>query len=100
MPVVASSRGSTALGGLYLLAIWLIGDRALARCAAGSVPVISGHVLFAVSGLVLADVPDAGETSPRGDCRRPGFVATFGLTMAVRWIGVYHRSLAAPPRTR
>ncbi len=57
MPVVALITWIvTALGGLYLLAIWLIEyDPDFQRAAATRlpVPVVSGHVLFAVGGLVV-----------------------------------------------
>src|SRR5215475_9883059 len=57
MPVVALITWIvTALGGLYLLAIWLIEyDPDFQRAAATRlpVPVISGHVLFAIGGLAV-----------------------------------------------
>ena len=84
----------TALAGLYLLAIWLIEyDPDFQRAAATRlpVPVVSGHVLFAVGGLViwvmyLITDKDIFAWATAGIL---AFVATFGLTMAVRWIGVY-----------
>lgn len=45
-----------ALGGLYLLAIWLIEydpDFQHAAATRLAIPVVAGHVLFAVGGLVL-----------------------------------------------
>src|SRR5260221_8568656 len=55
MPVIALITWIvTALGGLYLLAIWLIEyDPDFQRAAATRlpVPVISAHVLFALAGL-------------------------------------------------
>ena len=104
MPVVALITWIvTALGGLYLLAIWLIEyDPDFQRAAATRlpVPVVSGHVLFAVGGLViwliyLVTDEDVFAWATAGVLV---FVATFGLTMAVRWIGVY-RSAPLPPRT-
>ncbi len=95
MPVVALITWIvTALGGLYLLAIWLIEyDPDFQRAAATRlpVPVVSGHVLFAVGGLViwlmyLITDEDIFAWATAGIL---AFVATFGLTMAVRWIGVY-----------
>jgi hypothetical protein len=103
MPVIALITWIvTALGGLYLLAIWLIEyDPDFQRAAATRlpVPVVSGHVLFAVGGLVvwvlyLATDMDVFAWATIGVL---AFVATFGLTMAVRWIGVYRAGpLPAP----
>jgi hypothetical protein len=108
MPVVALITWIvTALGGLYLLAIWLIEyDPDFQRAAATRlpVPVVSGHVLFAVGGLVvwvmyLITDKDIFAWSTIAIL---AFVATFGLTMAVRWIGVYRAGpirVAAPHLT-
>jgi hypothetical protein len=104
MPVVALITWIvTALGGLYLLAIWLIEyDPDFQRAAATRlpVPVVSGHVLFAVGGLVvwLMYLITDEDIFAWGTVAVLAFVATFGLTMAVRWIGVY-RSSPLPPRT-
>ncbi len=92
----------TALGGLYLLAIWLIEyDPDFQRAAATRlpVPVVSSHVLLAVGGLVVwiiylithEDVFAWATTAVLA------FVASFGLTMAVRWIGVYRAGPIDPP---
>src|SRR5215813_9463430 len=91
----------TALGGLYLLAIWLIEyDPDFQRAAATRlpVPVVSGHVLFAVGGLVvwLMYLITDKDIFAWSTIAVLAFVATFGLTMAVRWIGVYR---AGPIRT-
>jgi hypothetical protein len=95
MPVVALITWIvTALGGLYLLAIWLIEyDPDFQRAAATRlpVPIISGHVLFAVGGLgvwlmYLITDEDIFVWATAGLL---AFVAIFGLTMAVRWISVY-----------
>jgi hypothetical protein len=103
MPVVALITWIvTALGGLYLLAIWLIEyDPDFQRAAATRlpVPVVSGHVLFALGGLVvwlmyLITDEDVFAWATAGVL---AFVATFGLTMAVRWIGVYRSSPLSPP---
>ena len=103
MPVVALITWIvTALGGLYLLAIWLIEyDPDFQRAAATRlpVPVVSGHVLFAVGGLIvwlmyLITDEDVFAWATAGVL---AFVATFGLTMAVRWIGVYRSSPLQPP---
>ena len=84
----------TALGGLYLLAIWLIEydpDFQHAAATRLPVPVVCGHVLFAVGGLlswVMYMITDK-----RIFCWTTvgalGLIATLGLIMAVRWIGVY-----------
>jgi hypothetical protein len=87
----------TAAGGLCLLAIWLVEyDQ---RDAATHLPrtVVSAHALLALGGLV---VWSAYLTS---DLSRLAWTATailavvtlLGLTMAVRWIGVY-RAYRAP----
>lgn len=103
MPVVAFITWIiTALGGLYLLAIWLIEyDPDVQRAAATRlpVPVVSGHVLFAVGGLIvwlmyLITDDDIFAWATAGVL---AFVATFGLTMAVRWIGVYRAEPLRPP---
>jgi hypothetical protein len=84
----------TALGGLYLLAIWLIEyDPDFQRAAATRlpVPVVSSHVLLAVGGLIVwimylitDEDKFAWATIVVLAC-----VASFGMTMAVRWVGVY-----------
>jgi hypothetical protein len=95
MPVLALITWIiTALGGLYLLAIWLIEyDPDFQRAAATRlpVPVISGHVLFALGGLALwlMYLITDKDVFAWGTIAVLAFVATFGLTMAVRWIGVY-----------
>jgi hypothetical protein len=104
MPVVALITWIvTALGGLYLLAIWLIEyDPDFQRAAATRlpVPVISGHVLFAIGGLVvwLMYLITNDDIFEWATVAILAFVATFGLTMAVRWIGVY-RSSPLPSRS-
>ena len=92
----------TALAGLYLIAIWLIEyDPDFQRAAATRlpVPVVAGHVFFAVGGLVvwllyLITGEDIFAWATAGVL---AFVATFGLTMAVRWIGVYRSNPLSPP---
>ena len=94
---------SAAGGGLYLLAIWLIEyDRdfqAEARTRL-PVPVISGHVLLAVTGLVLwaAYLFTDTATLAWAALADLGGVAALGLTMAWRWLHVYRAagSRAAP----
>jgi hypothetical protein len=103
MPVVALITWIiTALGGLYLLAIWLIEyDPDFQRAAATRlpVPVVSGHVLFAVGGLViwLMYLITDEDTFAWATIAILAFVATFGLTMAVRWIGVYRAGPITAP---
>src|SRR5215472_12781238 len=103
MPVVALITWIvTALGGLYLLAIWLIEyDPDFQRAAATRlpVPVVSGHVVLAVGGLIvwimyLITGKDVFEWATIAIL---AFVASFGLTMAVRWIGVYRAGPITPP---
>lgn len=92
----------TALGGLFLLAIWLIEyDPDFQRAAATRlpIPVISGHVLCAVSGLavwILYLVTDE-DSFAWATVVLLGAVAALGLTMAFRWLGVY-RSAPSPKR--
>ena len=79
--------------GLYLLAIWLIEyDREFQSVAATRlpVPVIGTHALLALGGLAvwaLYLITDAVRLAwvAAGTL---GVVATLGLTMAARWIGV------------
>jgi hypothetical protein len=92
----------TALGGLYLLAIWLIEyDPDFQRAAATRlpVPVVSSHALLAVGGLVIWIMYLVTEEAvfEWATIAILAFVATFGLTMAVRWIGVYRAGPVAPP---
>ena len=93
----------TALGGLYLLAIWLIEydpDFQYAEPTRLPVLVIAGHVMFAVLGLVswviylITDTEIYSWTSAGALAA----IATLGFTMAVRWIGVYRawRRASAP----
>lgn len=101
MPIIALITWiATALGGLFLLAIWLIEyDPDFQRAAATRlpIPVISGHVLLAIGGLVvwvMYLVTDE-ETLAWGTVAILAGVVAFGLTMAIRWIGVY-RARAVP----
>ncbi len=104
MPVIALFTWIiTALGGLFLLAIWLIEyDPDFQRAAATRlpIPVISGHVLCAVSGLaawILYLIYD-NDTYAWATVVLLGAVAVLGLTMAFRWLPVY-RSSPPPGRT-
>jgi hypothetical protein len=84
----------TAAGGLYLLTIWLIEyDRDFQSTAATRlpVPVISAHALLAITGLFLWAIyllTDAAQLT-WAVAVILAVVAILGLTMAVRWIGVY-----------
>lgn len=104
MPVIALITWIiTALGGLFLLAIWLIEyDPDFQRAAATRlpVPVVATHVLLAVGGLfiwvgyLLTD-EDLFAWIAFADM---AVVVTFGMTMALRWVGVY-RAKADPGLT-
>jgi hypothetical protein len=91
---------ATVLVGLVLLIIWLMEyDRDFQTGAATRlpVPVISTHALLGVGGLLVwafylvTDQPRLAQVS----LVDLGIVATLGLIMAVRWIGVY-RQFAKP----
>src|ERR1022692_1628040 len=103
MPVIALITWIvTALAGLYLLAIWLIEYYPYFLRAAATrlpVPVISGHVLLALAGLavwIIYLLTDE-DVFAFATLAVLAFVATFGLTMAVRWIGIYRASPTRPP---
>lgn len=85
---------ATAVAGVYLLAIWLIEYDPGFRLAAGTrlpIPVMGGHILFAVAGLVswviylITDKP-LYRWAAVGAL---ALIAVFGFTMAVRWLEVY-----------
>jgi hypothetical protein len=87
---------ATVLVGLVLLIIWLMEyDRDFQTGAATRlpVPVISTHALLGVAGLLVwafylvTDEDRLAEVS----IVDLGVVATLGLVMAVRWIGVYRQ---------
>jgi len=90
----------TALGGLYLLAIWLIEYDPEFQSAAATrlpVPVIASHVLLALSGLVVWAVyviTDQDRAAWTAMFMLTAIVA-LGLTMAVRWVAVYRVRVAA-----
>lgn len=95
MPVLALIAWSvTAIAGLYLLAIWLIEYDPDFRHAAPSrlpAPVVASHVLFAVGGLVswvMYLITDKKLYSWIA-VGAIVLIATFGLTMVVRWVDVY-----------
>jgi hypothetical protein len=88
----------TVLGGLFLLAIWLIEyDPQIQQAAATRlpVPVISAHAALALVGLAvwvgyLVTDDDAFAALTLGIL---AVVVSLGITMAVRWFKVYR---AAP----
>src|SRR5258708_5074738 len=84
----------TALGGLFLLAIWLIEyDPDFQRAAATRLPVplISGHVVLALGGLAvwILYLLTGQDTFAWATLADLAVVVTLGMTMAIRWIGVY-----------
>jgi hypothetical protein len=92
----------TVLGGLFLLAIWLIEyDPDFQRAAATRlpVPVISGHATLAVAGLVVwvSYLITDNEQLAWATLAILALVVSLGLTMAVRWVTVY-RTNARPVR--
>ncbi len=87
----------TALGGLYMLAVWLIENDATDQRNSPSrlpLPVIAGHITLAVAGLVvwvgylLLDRPVLAWTA----FAILGGIALLGFTMFARWIPVYRRT--------
>jgi manganese efflux pump family protein len=97
---------STAGVGLYLLAVWLIEyDREFQAAAPTRlpIPVISGHALLAVTGLVLwmAYLFTDSAMLAWAALAVLGGVVALGLTMARRWLSVYRApGTPAPPPER
>jgi hypothetical protein len=92
---------STAGGGLYLLAVWLIEyDREFQTSAKTRlpIPVLSGHALLALVGLVLwaAYLFSDDRTLAWAALADLGAVAALGLTMAWRWLRVYRAPRVEP----
>src|ERR1700761_1107848 len=91
---------TTVIAGLVLLIIWLMEyDRDYQSVAATRlpVPVISAHALLGIGGLLVWGfylVTDIDELA-WATVADIGLAVVLGLTMAVRWIGVY-RAYAAP----
>lgn len=87
----------TALGGLYMLAVWLIENDATDQRNPASrlpLPVIVGHITLAVTGLVvwvayLVLDRDALAWAAFGIL---GGIALLGFTMFARWVPVYRRA--------
>jgi len=95
MPVIALITWIvTALGGLFLLAIWLIEyDPDFQRASATRlpVPVVAAHALLAFGGLVLWVMYLITDNDMLAwvTLADLGVIVSLGLTMAVRWIGTY-----------
>ena len=90
----------TAFVGLYLLAVWLIENDVSQQGAARSRlpgPVILGHVLLALTGLVFWVIHLLFGTASWGWAAVGVLVgiATLGLTMFTRWIPVHIAYVAA-----
>jgi hypothetical protein len=93
---------STAGGGLYLLAVWLIEyDREFQTAAKTRlpIPVISAHALLAMTGLVIwgAYLFTDNRALAWTSLAILGVVVALGLTMAARWLRVLRQP--APPTT-
>jgi hypothetical protein len=105
MEVVALITWLTAIGGgLFLLSIWLIEyDREFQSVAATRLPVplISAHALLAVSAFVLwvAYLISNQDRLAKIAAIVLACAVALGLTMGVRWIGVY-RAYRSVPRVR
>jgi hypothetical protein len=94
----------TAFGGLFLLAIWLIEyDPDIQRAAATRlpVPVISGHAMLAIGGLIVwvTYLITGNDQFAWATLAILAVVTSLGITMATRWVVVY-RSSAKPARVR
>ncbi|HET9896103.1 MAG TPA: hypothetical protein VFQ44_14340 [Streptosporangiaceae bacterium] len=93
----------TVLGGLFLLAIWLIEyDPDFQRAAATRlpVPIISTHATLAIAGLgvwVTYLITDDDDFAYATLAILAGTL-TLGITLAVRWVRVY-RTSALPKRS-
>ena len=90
----------TAFVGLYLLAVWLIENDVTQQGAARSRlpgPVILGHVLLALTGLVFWVIHLVSHSSALGWTALGTLVAigALGLTMFTRWIPVHVAYVAA-----
>jgi hypothetical protein len=89
----------TAFVGLYLLTVWLIENDVSQRAVRSRLPgpVIGGHVLLAVSGLVCWVVHLLLGSASWGWVTLGilAGVATLGLTMFTRWIPVHAAYMAA-----
>src|SRR5580693_7972832 len=91
---------TAAGGGLYLLSIWLIEyDEEFQSVAATRLPpaVLTAHAMLALGGLfvwigyVIADIDKLAWIALAALL----LAATLGVTMAIRWIGVYRSTREA-----
>ena len=92
----------TALFGLYLLAVWLIEHDVTGEGAPASrlpTPVILGHVLSALTGVVVwvTFLLSHADTQGWATVGIMAVIATLGLTMFTRWIPVHRAFAAAGP---
>jgi len=90
----------TAFVGLYLLAVWLIENDVTHRGASASrlpLPVILGHVLLALTGLVVWAVHllSGSDTEGWAAVAILVLIAALGLTMFTRWIPIHIAFVAA-----
>ena len=93
---------ATIAAGLVLLVIWIIEYDSDFQSSARTrlpVPVISLHVLLAATGLELwiSYLLLDDERLAWAAVAALGAVAVLGLTMAVRWIGVYRKYATPEP---
>jgi hypothetical protein len=84
----------TAFFGVYLLAVWLIEYDVTGEGAPASrlpTPVILGHVLFALTGVVFWVIHLLSHASTQGWAALGilAVIAALGLTMFTRWIPVH-----------
>jgi len=93
----------TAFGGLYLLAVWLIENDVTEEGGTASRlygPVVLGHVLLALTGLVVWVLYLISDSDTMGWAALAilGSIAALGLTMFARWIPVRASFAAAEAR--
>jgi len=93
----------TAFGGLYLLAVWLIENDVTDEGSTASRlygPVVLGHVLLALTGLVVWVLYLISDSDTMGWAALAilGSIAALGLTMFTRWIPVRAAFVAAEAR--
>jgi hypothetical protein len=94
-----------ALGGMFLLAVWLIEYDAEFQSAAATrlpIPVLAAHVVLALTGLIIWGLYIFDNSWRLADIAIGILLAVAGLgaTMAVRWIAVYRaHPVRAGPET-
>jgi hypothetical protein len=95
MPVIALLTWIiAALGGLYLLAVWLIEYDSEFHTSAATrlpIPAVVAHVLLALVGLLIWAAYLASDSDRLGELAAAILltVAGLGALLAGRWIGVY-----------